>query len=195
MSTILDSLVAPDDRTAISAHANQARLDLQQVRDMACTTQPEADLVNTVFLYVRERQKDLKSKLDTILAPLETAETAARGLFREAMQYYATCERECRAKLQEMEQRRLEAENLRRLAALAGEATTIAVPEVVNTAVSGGREWTFTVTDPAAVPREFLCVDERKLKDYAKAHKKSEAILAIAGVLFTRTATVRAKAG
>ena len=50
--------------------------------------------------------------------------------------------------------------------------------------------WTFEVVDPAAVPREFLIVDEQRLQRYVNAMKESATV---PGVKFTAVQSLSAK--
>ena len=91
------------------------------------------------------------------------------------------------------------AQEAARLAAEAGdhEACALAlaaIPETV-TVVGATTQWLWeaTVTDRAAVPRQYLMVDERALASYAKTFSGSESIPAVPGVTFKRTARIGAR--
>ncbi len=72
----------------------------------------------------------------------------------------------------EAEQARLREEARQREAELAA-AIPAAVAKVETKGISKREDWDFEVLDEAAIPREFLAVDEVKLRKYAKAMKAS----------------------
>jgi hypothetical protein len=59
--------------------------------------------------------------------------------------------------------------------------------------IGHGAEWEWAVTSEADIPREWLCIDESKLKIYMREHAKSKHIPEVPGFKFRRVATIRRK--
>lgn len=71
-------------------------------------------------------------------------------------------------------------------------ATAIA-PPVVGAMTTTAKVWDFRVTDPDAVPRAFLVVDERAIREYMRAAVKAGQTPAMPGVEFGQVVQVRAR--
>ncbi|MFA5431020.1 MAG: hypothetical protein WC329_07675 [Candidatus Omnitrophota bacterium] len=78
------------------------------------------------------------------------------------------------------EQARLREEAAKREAELSAKAPAV-IAKIETKGISTRQDWDFEVIDENAVPREFLAVDETKLRKYAKAMKGTASV---AGVRF-----------
>ena len=143
-----------------------------------------APMVDSAF----KAHKAVKARENEALAPLEKAEhelkTGMQAWYSEQERIRREAEARATAERRKAEE---DAEKARQeaimMSELSGEevplplanpspALTVAVPEPVKTAgVSMVETWGFEITDAAAIPREFLVVDETKIRRVVAAMK------------------------
>jgi hypothetical protein len=93
----------------------------------------------------------------------------------------------------EAEARRLASEAASRDDVVATTAALAAIPEASKPAgVTVGSEWHAFILDTRLLPRDWLVIDEAKVKAHCKAHAKSEIIPDVPGLRFERRAKVGA---
>lgn len=201
MSTLLQIVAPAAEQAALAEEATDATSALEAVRALPCETAADAALLNEIFVDVRARIKNLKEKRATLLGPVDALKKAITALFAPALAPLETIEQEIRDRAekrglaQAQAELKLEAEN--KAALLAGrpavDPATLAVVPI--SALSLTYEWEYQIEDFPQVPREFLMVDPKKVKDFLKPYKKSNVVPAVPGLSWARACGSRAKAG
>jgi acyl transferase domain-containing protein len=116
-------------------------------------------------------RKAVVKKIDTFNKPLKEAERQTRSMIE---QYQNELERQRR---EEEERRRKEAEEQAAKAEAEGKPAPAPEPvpekkEVPKTeGVTFYENWTFEIEDESQIPREYMQVDEKKIRQYVKAMK------------------------
>lgn len=129
--------------------------------------------VNNFFRKPAERLASIETTVKRELAKFATAQEARQ---REEQRQADAAARKERERLEAQAQRATESGRVEKAAALEHRAATVVAP-VINRAppkVTGVRMtevWKFEVTDPALVPREYLSVDESKIRKVVSALK------------------------
>jgi hypothetical protein len=146
-----------------------------------------SDFFSPMVKAAHEAHKAVKARENEAMKPIEAAETDVK---RKMSTWYAEQERiRVTAEIKAAEERRAAEEKIEAarkeaatLAELSGEevdilfdtapALKVIVPEQVKIAgVSQVKVWNFEITDPAALPREFLIPDEAKIRRVVAAMK------------------------
>ena len=137
--------------------------------------------------------KDIKAMADGAREPLEEAKgklKALMGIYIRAEQLRQQQEMERKAAEQAAEQKRLEAERAKAVeednpfaeAEAVAKAEAVVAPIVPDTATTrrvmtrAATVWKWEITDPTAVPREFCCPDERKIREHVNRNKEAAGI-------------------
>jgi BMFP domain-containing protein YqiC len=193
----------PANAEAATATAEAAEL-LVQVQGFEIATREDLELAAEVLAEAKGKAKALEARLAEITRPLNAALASARELFRPALTHYGTIERDVKSRIAAFHA----AESSRNAAALAaasaahaagdGEGVGEALAKVAHVAhvegVSVRYSWAFEVEDLAQVPREFLVLDEAKVKAWIKSTAgKESAPHPIAGIRFERKASVASR--
>lgn len=137
--------------------------------------------------------KDIKAMADGAREPLEAAKDklkATMGGYIRAEQLRQQQEMERKAAEQAAEQRRLEAERAKAVAeenpfaeaAALAKVEAVTAPIIPDTATTrrvmtrAATVWRWEITDPTAVPREFCCPDEKKIREHVNRNKEAAGI-------------------
>lgn len=200
-----DALVASTgvDVAKLASYRSQAT-ELEVFLDAApCRTAVQEQWFSEQLANVRGLTKLLEEERTKVTKPLLAAKAAVDALFRPATGPLKKCEDIIRDKLKGAAQARLDAECVALLAATvaaavgeseAAVAALAAIPEAVaTTGSSTGSKWVVEHADVTAMPVEYLLPDIGALEKLANAAKDGPAPV-VAGVVFKRVATLRAKA-
>lgn len=170
----------------------------ENLKELAAIRKRVVDWFKPMKTMANQLHKMICSRENAILGPLEQLDQKARGnlvAFAQAEERRRRAEEQRlaqEAQRQEQERLQREAEELERRGekqlaeavleqAVSTPAPVIALqsstPEIAGIAVKENWTWRPIGNDPVRalqlVPREFLCLDEKKLTAYAKAHKGS----------------------
>lgn len=153
---------------------------------------------------LEQARKAVTEPIDAVKKQIMADEKAMRAeLEREAERLKSMCDAYATAKAQEAEEARrkqAEAETAKdRVASVFGAAATVGMansPAIAAPKSSANRmveRWSFEVLDSAAVPREFLTVDDAKIRAWMQAQTKLGITPQLPGVVFEKTVSVEAK--
>jgi hypothetical protein len=193
--------ITTETQQEASTEASTALTVRDELRALPVTTPDQISFASELLIDVKGRLKHLEERLAEITKPLNAALKSARDLFRPAMDAYGDAEVILKQKIASAHEA-IAAENRRamfaaqeamragdvRAAALA--TTTIAEKPQVE-GVRTREAWTFRVVDARLVPREFLVVDEKKIRAHIAAHGNAP----IPGVSIEKTTQVVAARG
>lgn len=118
---------------------------------------------------LEEAEKHIKGQMAAFHTKLEAEKREKEAALRAKMEAEAKAKAEEIAKENELLGNSQEAAVIRAAPVIAPAVTLAPVVEVEK--IKYREDWKAEVTDPAAVPREFLVVDERKLAALARAMK------------------------
>jgi hypothetical protein len=145
--------------------------------------------------------QDLESERETLVRPLIDDKSMIDGLHKEARKPWEDVKATCKAKIAGAQLARKKAQDeARALAAEAArggntEACVVALSQVQENSKPEGAavswEWHAMILDTRELPRDWLVIDESKVKRYCKDHAKSETIPNVPGLRFERRANVR----
>lgn len=194
------------DTTALTTETQQETTTATRVRDelrsLPVATTEQIAFASELLVDVKGRLKHLEERLAEITKPLNAALKSARDLFRPAMDAYSDAEVVLKQKIASAHEA-IAAENRRAMLAAqealrAGDVRAAALATAViaeKPEVAGVRTreaWTFRVIDASRVPREFLAVDEKKIRAHVAEHGDSRPI---PGVSIEKTTQVVAARG
>ena len=195
----IEAYVGDVKRPDAEEHAHTAMV----ARGWRVETEDDYASTGAFLQEVKETYKSMKAKMDAILAPMKQAEKQVRELFNPALKSLEAAEAGFKAAMvgYHQEQERLRAEQAReaqRLLDAGRKQEAVAVVREMSleapkaTGVSGRKVWRARVVDAAAVPREFLAVDESALNAFARSTKGRNQV---PGVVFyeEETLSVRTK--
>ena len=201
MSTLLQIVAPAADQAELAEEGKDAAQTLALVRALPCQTAEDASLLNELFVQVRAKIKALKAKRKTLLDPVDALKKAITALFEPVLSPLETIEQEIRATVESrglaQAQAELTVEAQNKAALLAGQKAVdpSTLAPVQHSALSLTFDWDFEIEDFSQIPREFLCVDPKKVRDYLKPYKKSSAVPVQPGLRWVRQCGTRAKAG
>lgn len=180
------------DRGALQKDMKAQAKDAQDLalfaRKVEIASSAEYESVGQQLLAVKEEQKNLKGKKDTVLRPLQDAVRALQVLFKPAEDALKAAEAAYKAALvtwqsQVEEERRLAAIKAeeaarKKLGPAAVRKALTAAPEAVEkiSGISTRDHWVAVVVDVTKVPREFMVPNQRMLDDTAEATKGTATI-------------------
>jgi hypothetical protein len=192
--------------TSLATETQNEATTATQVRDelrlLPVVTSEQITFASELLVDVKGRLKELDERMREITRPLNEALKSTRDLFRPALDAYGEAEAILKQKIAAAHAA-IAAENRRamlaaqaamqagdvRAAALAT-ATIAEKPEVEG--VRTRETWTFRVVDARLVPREFLVIDEKKIRAHVAEHGDSRPI---PGVAIEKTTQVVAARG
>ncbi len=164
----------------------QAQAERESVNGIVVTTPDDYRLAVATLKELAAKYRNLTKRRQEATKPLDAAKAAIMGWFRPAVDELELCLSQLRRQIAAYEdhQRKLEAEaSADHVAAIAaGKAPDMAkLARAFSGAVSGEgvtvkHPWDFEVTDPDAVPREYLKIDEQKIRLVVRALKERTAI-------------------
>jgi hypothetical protein len=186
------------DVSALNASKAKFEKEFLALQEVPCVT-PDQELwwskyANDLGLDLKALEAEYRRLKDPIVADGKKIDTA----FRTAFAPGERLKQLCKDKLSGPARARFEAEAAAHLALVqAGSAEDVlaavdAIPEggtVKGTAAPKKVVW--SLEDAALVPREYLCVDEKKLNALAKGHKDLYNLPQVPGVAFKVEVNVR----
>jgi hypothetical protein len=147
---------------------------LNELKDLPVRTNEEITMASELLVDVKGRYKRLEERLHEITKPLNAALKSARDLFRPAMNAYEEAEQVLKQKIGAAHaaiaesNRRAMLEAQARLAQGDAHAAALAATAIVERPrVEGVRVQevlTYRVVDVTLVPRDFLVVDDKKVR-------------------------------
>lgn len=167
-----EAIVAQETQTAQQA--------IQMIRNLPVHTPQDIERVTPLLQHVKAEAKRVTAMKEELTKPLNAALKNLRDMFRPAESAYAECEQTLKRKISDaaMAIRKANeaamAETHARMAANDMRGASIAAGAIVNTEAPKGLSlqdrFVFRVVNAAAVPREFLVVDERRIRDHISKH-------------------------
>lgn len=178
MTQILE--LPPEAHAHAQQEAGAAQHAVQMIQQLEVRTPADIDRVTPLLLGVKKEAKRVEAIKLEITGPLNAALKNVRDLFRPAETAYAECERLLKLKIstaakeiREANQRAME-ETHARMAANDMRGASIAAGAIVNTEAPKGitlqDRFVFRVVNAAVVPREFLMVDEKRVREHIAKH-------------------------
>lgn len=169
----------------LEGEAAEGEKTLASTQAFEIQSQDDLEFAGDALAEVKGIWKRLKAKQDEILKPMLEATKRTRALFKPALTHYADAEHKLKQLIGEAHVRE-EADRAVAMDSAAAGDTAGALANIRHTENVTGLNvrmaWDFEVTDPAAVPREFLCVDDKAIKTHIKGAENAPN--AIAGVRF-----------
>jgi len=198
------SLVAVD-KNKLASLAHRWTEALSILADLPCSSAAEEEWWVGRLDAAQMELKSIEAEREELVRPILRDKKLVDAAFKEATAPLEKAKDLIKQKLaarqETLRAAQVAVQEAARLAAVAGDHAACAqalaaIPETHS--VDGAKTqwvWEPAVVDAAAVPREYLAVDEKKLAAYAKAFAKSESIPAVPGVSFRRAARMSAKGG
>jgi hypothetical protein len=178
----------------LSAKAQEAQETLEALKAYTPQTQEDLDDVTGWLKDAKVRRNWLEAREKEITTPMRASIEKVRELFRPAKQYWADVEMLLKSKIAAMrmkeEQRNREALIAAAQAQQAGDqaGTQAALSQVTSVGdlkgISTRIKWKFEVVNAAEVPREYLKIDEQKLREYCSRFKGDQKPHPVPGVRF-----------
>lgn len=195
---------APEiDEEAKAAQADAIAI-AHEASEFVIETQEDVDFAAECLVEIKGKAKDLESREKAITKPLNDALKATRDLFRPAREaldraentlkgaikaFHVQTEERNRAAMQAASEAYRDGDEETARLALANVATLEGVA-----GVKASQVWAFEVLDPEAVPRAFLVVDDRKVREYMREVVKAGAVPELPGVRFYQDTRIAASA-
>ncbi len=145
---------------------------------------------------IMAQEKKLKTDLDAELARLKSMNDAyATAVYEKQEADRLKAEEKAAAEIEDQQQT---AEDVFGAGVEFDDNFTppVVIPEVVKPTASNNRtviRWNFQVVDPAQVPREFLSVDEKKIRSHVTYKTKMNETPTIPGVNFQKHVSVESR--
>lgn len=177
----------PDDTEAIVMAAQEEASELTQtLLDLEIRDQEMLDMVGNILVSVKTQWKDLEEKRTRITKPILAAKKAADDLFKPALDALRDAEKIIKQKIAAymMAQQQIKNDAL----ASGDHETAVALqPLQLSGGVSSVPIRQYRVVDIEIVPREWLAVDDMKIKFAMRENK----MLAIPGIEFFEAQQIR----
>jgi len=156
-----------------------AQKKLEAVR--MAITRPMDAAKKAVLDFFREPEAKLETAKNTIKRAMIAYDNEQRRIAEENQRKADEAARKERERLEEKARKAAESGKVEKAAQLEARAQTVVAPVVSREPpkVSGIKyldQWKFEVTDPAKVPREYLMVDESKIRKVVQALKSDTKI-------------------
>ena len=173
------ALVAPDPGPALRSEVVHIEADALDWQDRLTAVQvnspEELEAVGQLASYVQGKLKEVEAQRKRATAPLTQAKKEIDSWFRPAKDAYTAAKQACSAAMSRYTAEK-RAEQAQALASGDHEtAMAVAVP-ALPAGTHSRRSWTFRVTDPAVVPREFLAVDAARVMVVVNDARESTSI-------------------
>lgn len=165
----------------LATEARDAKEILAMVRSFQVNGQEDINFANGCLGDVKDKLKELKSKREEATRPMNAALKAIRGWFKPAEEFYTEAEGIWKEKIRDglsaLEARQRAALNAAAEAHQAGDLSSVTEAMVVASQATASapanvsivRHWTFTITDEALIPREYLTPDLQKIGAVVRA--------------------------
>lgn len=170
--------------------------------DLPVSTTQQIEIAGDLLVEVKGRAKALDDRMREITRPLNEALKSTRDLFKPALKYYEAAEEVLKRKIADAH-KQIQAANVAAMAAAQAQlvqgdvrGAALATSALVETPqVEGVRTrevLVYRVVDALAVPREFLSVDDAKVREHIRINGKS---LPIPGIVIETDVQVIASRG
>lgn len=175
MAKVSDAEMATEQKEELQAEGNEAAAFLQEIRSYEIRSQDDLEFLAASLKEIKGKRKYLEDKRKSVTAPLMQAVNTVRSWFDMPEGYYKLLEVELKDKIAKAESQSVE-RNARALAA-AELAHKQGNRQAVNTALSTvhtlnkvpglstREQWDFEVEDEGLVPREYLTVNPKAIRD------------------------------
>ncbi len=182
--------------TLESARAEFAGL-VKELAGYSITTTDEMNAFGAMLEEVRTKGKKIREHYDSEREPALRAVENIRNFYKPALDALDAAEKALKSALA-AGQARIEEQNRKALAAAQSASSPSEVlaasaaiqPATLPTGVHMRETWSFEIVDESIIPREFLCVDEKKIRAHvAQYHEATR----IPGVIVTKKATIVAR--
>lgn len=168
------------------AQTNEARGIRAALEDYRIVTKEEAEVAGGLLIDIKGRSKALEDRMSEITRPMNAALKSIRDLFRPAIAAYEEAEALLKRRISDAYQAidRANQEAMRAAQAqmeqgnvlAAGKAAAAISEKPVTEGVRTQEIFTFRVVNALLVPREFLIVDEKKIRAYITIHQDQKPI-------------------
>ncbi|MGL4258013.1 MAG: hypothetical protein ACRCSL_16890 [Microbacterium sp.] len=185
-----------------SQEAQEATVVRNELRDLPVHTHEEISFASELLVDIKGRHKKLEDRLHEITKPLNAALKSTRDLFRPAMTAYEEAEQILKAKIGAAHaaiaaaNQRAMLEAQAKLAQGDVHAAAVAATAIAerprNEGVSVREALTYRVVNALLVPREFLVIDDKKVRAYIAQHGEAAQI---PGITIEKTQQVVASRG
>lgn len=175
----------------------------ERVKALAVHSHETAELAGAAVEWSHGQIKALTEARDEMLAPVRETERRIRAFFAAPLAALEAAKAHAKGSLAGYLQAaaRANAEAMTRAAEAAREGRAdeareeaqALIPIVVPASVTIVERWVFRVIAPEMVPRDFLTVDERKIRAYLAKTGKGEVPTPVPGVAFSLETSARAK--
>jgi hypothetical protein len=168
------------------ARTNEARAVRAALEDFSIVTKEEIETASGLLVDIKGRSKALEDRMSEITRPINAALKSIRDLFRPAISAYEEAEVLLKRRISDAYQaiERANQEAMRAAQAQMEQGNVLAAAQVASSlvekpATEGVRTqevFTFRVVNALLVPREFLVVDEKKIRAYISIHQDQKPI-------------------
>lgn len=169
-----------------SAHATEANAVKAALADFPVTTKEQIELASGILVDVKGKARALEERLQEITRPLNAALASVRDLFRPALNAYSEVEvllkrriADAHMAIERANREAMEAAAAQMAAGNVLAAAQAATSMVERPAAEGVRTQeilTYRVVNALEVPREFLTVDDKKVRAHLAAHGEASKI-------------------
>jgi hypothetical protein len=185
-ATPTEGPITPDLVSELDAQRADVAAALAQLQDYTIDTHADLAMVSGILQDVVTRKDALQLKRDAIVKPISEGLANVRALFKGPIEALQAAEEMLKAKIDAGE-RALREQNAKVIAAtstavqLGNEQAAAALasqiePTHMPAGVSFREVWDFEITDPAALPREFLVPDEKLIRSAVSSLKDQTTI-------------------
>lgn len=188
-------------------HAKAAETEaqgvLEELDDLVIETQDDLEFAAEILADVKGNVRQLKDMQDRVVLPINTALKELRSWFKPALRALEKCESGLKSKIAkahaEVHARQQEALQVAATASMQGdtEAASAAMEQASETdfepvkGLSMRHTWDYDIIDFDKVPREYMLVDDSKVKAVIRAHKGD---ITIPGIQVKRNTSVASSA-
>ncbi len=197
---MLEPTVEPIDRTRLALFEDKWGKFIKAVENVPCETHEQQNYWGKVLAEANHAINEVEKDRKELIAPILESQRTTNAAFKKAVAFAEAVKDLAKDKIAGAREANLKAQETARLAAstaaAAGDTKAVmaavqSIPDELAIAGAGGRwEWVASVVNKALVPSDYLVVDEKRLKDYAKAFAKSESIPCVPGIHWTRKSVV-----
>lgn len=189
------------DKERAATQFEEAKGILEEMEDLPVETQEDLEFAAETLAEIKGKAKELKAMQDRVVKPMNAALAELRSWFKPALDTLDKCEKILKRKIdkahEEAHARQRAALDAAAAASMEGdtEAAEVALEKAMEQELAPikgltmGHTWDYEITDFDAVPREYLLVDDKKVKAVIRAHKGNITIPGIKPVRKTSVAS------